>query len=222
MSDPLSCAATGDAPQPITDRLARADAYWLLARAFLPPPRGWLLSQWSEPLLSDLADLAPTLGLDLTRLHTAVATVQAQRAALESAGGPMADWLVAYSAIFLTPPVDAPLNTGLLLEGSLAGTVAQQAAQCYREGGFAPAENFRDLPDHVAMQLEFVAHLLERAEQGDEAAEALAEDFVRHFVAAWAPLLEQACQRASAREPGALVWAALAQVIQQLLPAPTD
>lgn len=195
---------------------ARADACWLLARAFMPPPHGWRFRDWFEPLLADLEDLAAPLQLDLAAVQAAGRQVAELRRDTEDGGGPGADWLVAYAALFLTPPVLAPLNTGLLLEGSLAGWVAQQAKACYQTAGFEPCEDFHDLPDHVAMQLEFMARLLDRAALDIEA-RALVESFSHHFPAAWAPLLQQACQRAAPREPAGHVYAALAGLIPQVL-----
>lgn len=199
-------------------RAARAEAFWLLARAFMPPPRGWRFGDWYGLLITDLEELSGTLQLDLAALRAAAQQAIDLRRDVDEAGGPGADWLVAYASLFLTPPVPAPLNAGLLLEGSLAGSVAQQALACYQAGGFAPSDDFHDLPDHVAVQLEFMARMLDQ-QTNDGERQALADSFAHHFLRAWAPLLQQACQRAAAQEPAGWVYAALAGIVLQLVSA---
>ena len=203
-------------PTDVEAVVAQTDACWVLARAFTPPPAGWSFATWSEPLLADMESISDALSLDADRLRASVAAECARRATL---GCAQEDWLIDYSALFLVPPIAVPLNTGLLLEGTLAGTVAQQALQCYARAGYTPSPTFRDLPDHVGMQLEFLGHLLERAAAGDAAAADDADAFIQHFVAPWAPLLRQACERAQARLPAAAVYAALAYWLECWLQA---
>ena len=133
----------------------------------------------------------------------------------EMAEGPLAEgpWLVEYSRLFLVPPVPVSLNTGIYLEGALAGVSAQMMVQCYAAAGFAPRESFRDLPDHVAMQLEFVAALLERA-QHDPASLEMAREFAEEFMAHWTGPLRGALEKASDKHPTARVYGALAELLQ--------
>ncbi len=188
-----------------------ADLFVVLAAAFAPPPAGLSARGWCEPLAADLRDLGHALDLD---------TTAAQRALRELANGPLAvgSWLVEYSRLFLVPPVAATLNTGIYLEGGLAGVSAQMIAQCYATAGFAQKEGFRDLPDHVTIQLEFVGALLGRYADGDADAMAMAREFTDGFVNHWTGPLHAACAKASTSHPAAIVYAALADV----LPAATD
>jgi TorA maturation chaperone TorD len=65
--------------------------------------------------------------------------------------------------------------------------------ELYREGGFDVSDEFRDLPDHVAAELEFLYLLLFRSAQaaavGDmearTAATALRNRFLREHLGAW-------------------------------------
>lgn len=184
-----------------------ADLFVLLAAAFAPPPAALTARDWCEPLAADLAELGGALELD---------TAAAERSLRATAAGPLAGepWLVEYSRLFLVPPVPVTLNTGLYLEGSLAGASAQMMAQCYAAAGFTQRETFRDLPDHVAIQLEFVAALLERGAPGDEDAAAMAQEFAEGFVAHWAPLLQRACATAAAEHSAAAVYAELARLLE--------
>jgi TorA maturation chaperone TorD len=111
------------------------------------------------------------------------------------------------------PPVPVTLNTGIYLEGGLAGVSAQMMANCYTTAGLAQKENFRDLPDHVAIQLEFVGALLGRYADGDADALAMACEFTEGFVVHWIEPLRGACLKASASQPAAGVYAALAGVL---------
>lgn len=189
-----------------TAALLWSDLMHCLARAFLPPPAHLTAGAWCEALAGDLADLGRELGLDIA---AAIDTVR------RAGSGPATDdpWLVEYSRLFLVPPVPVTLNTGIYLEGALAGASAQMMAQCYATAGFAQREAFRDLPDHVAIQLEFVGLLLGRSADDDDAL-AMAQEFTEGFVAHWVAPLRAACVKASAAHPAAAVYAALTDVLQ--------
>lgn len=193
--------------------LHRADLWFVLARAFLPPPPSLSFPHWADALAQDLAELATALGLH-AEAALAVLNCPPQHIALTT--DPTA-WLVSYAGLFLTPPVRVPLNTGLYLEGSLGGEAAHMMRMCYERAGFAPNQSFRDLPDHVAMQLEFLGWLEERAAQGDDQAAEFATEFLDSFVSGWAEPLERACRAAADERPEAAVFAELAALIRQLL-----
>lgn len=178
-----------------------------LSRAFLPPPAALSGGAWCAALAEDLEELGVLAG---TQTGDAVA-------ALRRVGtGPLAaePWLVEYSRLFLVPPVRVPLNAGIYLEGALGGTSSQMLAQCYARAGYARQESFADLPDHVGMQLEFVAALLERADRGEPGAGAFAREFLRDFVDHWAGPLRAACSKCAAEGDGAAVYAALAGLVE--------
>lgn len=199
-----------------------ADLLLCLSRAFLPPPASWSACDWAQPLSDDLADLGASLDIDAAPVRAALDAECARWAAAERLGDGSADpWLVEYTRLFLTPPVKVPLNSGLYLEGSLGGSAAQMMLSCYQSAGVAPDERFRDLPDHVAMQLEFVGRLYERAARGDADAEDMAEEFCRAFVDHWAAPLEQACRQAAATLPAARVYAELAALLRVAIEHPS-
>jgi len=184
-----------------------SDLLHCLARAFLPPPADLPARAWCEALADDLTDLARELELDI-----AAAIISLRR--LESEPASDEPWLVEYSRLFLVPPTPVTLNTGIYLEGGLAGVSAQMMAQCYESAGFAQREAFRDLPDHAAIQLEFVGALLERSAGDDRDALAMAREFAEGFVAHWVGPLRAACLEASAAYPAAAVYATLADVLR--------
>ena len=201
--------------------LDRADLLFCLARAFMTPPEGWTVCDWAQPLADDLAELGASLGVDTDGVQAALdGECSRWASAARLADGSADPWLVEYSRLFLMPPVAVPLNTGLYLEGSIGGTAARMMRSCYETAGVVPSEAFHDLPDHVVMQLEFVARLMERSARGDADGMAMAEEFCSEFVHAWARPLEQACATASTRFPAARVYAALARLVRQAVDDP--
>jgi TorA maturation chaperone TorD len=201
--------------------LDRADLLFCLARAFLPPPAGWSVCDWAAPLSDDLGDLCAALGIDATGAQSALdAECGRWTQAARLADGHADDWLVEYARLFLMPPVVVPLNTGLYLEGSVGGSAAQMMRACYLAAGIEPDEGFRDLPDHVAMQLEFLARLYERAARGDVDAPAMADEYCQSFVQGWAHALHAACEVAAGWLPAARVYAALTRLMAAALQVP--
>lgn len=201
--------------------LDRADLLFCLARAFMTPPAGWSVCDWAQPLADDLTELGASLGVDTDGVQAAlVGECSRWASAARLADGSADPWLVEYSRLFLMPPVAVPLNTGLYLEGSIGGTASQMMRSCYETAGIVPSESFHDLPDHVAMQLEFVARLMERSARGDADGMAMAQEFCSEFIHAWAGPLEQACATASTRFPAARVYAALARLVRQAVGDP--
>lgn len=184
-----------------------ADLFFCLAAAFLPPPAQVDTRTWCESLAGDLADLGASLDLD---------TAPASAALRDAAKTPDAaePWLIAYSRLFLVPPVPVTLNTGLYLEGSLGGMSAQMIEQCYATAGFSRREEFRDLPDHVGTQFEFIGALLERA---DEDAAAMAREFTDEFIRHWIDPLHAALTRVAERDAAARAYAALTRAAQAAL-----
>lgn len=201
--------------------LQRADLMYCLAQAFLPPPAGWSIRDWGQPLLEDLQEIGVQIGVDTEPVRQAIAMecerwTDLARQAPDEAD----DWLVEYARLFLVPPVPVALNAGIYLEGALGGTSTQMMRSCYEAAGVEPDERFRDLPDHVAMQIEFIARLLERAARGESEAADMAGEYCAEFVHAWAEPLQQACQQAAARFPAARVYAALVQLLRTLVHDP--
>jgi TorA maturation chaperone TorD len=202
--------------------LHQADLLYCLARAFMPPPQGWSVRDWAQPLQADLDDIGPMLGLDVSGVQAALqAECQRWAAAARLDDGAADAWLVEYSRLFLVPPMVVPLNTGLYLEGAVGGTAAQMMRSCYETAGIVPDDGFHDLPDHVAIQIEFLARLVERGARGDDDGGAMADEFATEFVHAWAGSLEQACAAAAGGHPAAAVFAALARLLRQALGDPS-
>jgi TorA maturation chaperone TorD len=183
----------------------RAAFYLCLARAFLPPQEAATYAAIKLHLADDLSDLVTTLNYPaadhLGNLRKAVAKV-ADRLAL----------LHAYSQLFLAPPVPVTLNAGRYLDGAVMGRATVAIEKCYRDAGLDRAGSFHDLPDHVALQLEFVAYLCASEAAGD-APGIKADDFLASFARYWLPPFVTALEKAGGQDGAARVYLCLARLL---------
>lgn len=160
----------------------RAEFYLCLARAFAPPTGSGDLALLREELPADLQDLAVECGYDLAdalaAYREAIATVPDGKALL-----------VTYSRLFLVPGDRHPaLNTCVYLDGAVGGGSVRAMETCYQRCGLEKDEGFPDLPDHLSVQLEFVAWLLGAeiaAAEGQATPPLSAAEFLHSFVARW-------------------------------------
>ena len=163
---------------------ARAEFYLCLARAFLAPRDDALFHAMRDVLADDLEELGSRLGYEVA---APLADLREQMLALPDA---MA-LLQVYSAIFLAPPTAAHINTGQYLDGAINGGSVKEMEEAYQLCGVQRDECFRDLSDHVSVQLEFVAMLYAsqaRRFSGEGAAAGLRVDpghFLQIFVLRW-------------------------------------
>ncbi|MDZ7802050.1 MAG: molecular chaperone TorD family protein [Trueperaceae bacterium] len=96
-----------------------------------------------------------------------------------------------YARLFLGPfEVRVPPYASWFLETDqgMMGPVAQAAAKAYAAAGLGPADGPRELPDHVAVELEFCYLLGYRGlEEGDGEALAQLDGFWRDQMMPWLP-----------------------------------
>ena len=179
---------------------AVAEFYLCLARAFLPPHTDNDYRALAVYLTDDLADLAGEIGYPISE------PLAQLRVAFDALPEPLT-LLQLYSKLFLTPPAPVALNTGRYLDGAVMGGSVQAIEGWYRYRGLERDESFHDLPDHVTLQLEFVARLFAGAaaahQAGDDAEarrlEAEARAFLGAFVARWLPGFCTALERTLAK-----------------------
>ncbi|HXF65195.1 MAG TPA: molecular chaperone TorD family protein [Burkholderiales bacterium] len=187
----------------------RAAFYLCLSRAFLPPPGRAARAALGGLLAEDLEELAGGLG------YPCAAELRALRAALAEVPGPLA-LLRCYSELFLVPPAPVPLNAGLYLDGAVMGPFTAEVEARYAGAGLARSERFRDLPDHVALQLEFVAYLCACEAQAGEGP-ARSREFLASCVEPWLAPFVAALEQACARNAHARVYLSLARILQAAL-----
>lgn len=168
-----------------SEDLSNAETFLCLARAFAIPGEAAMREAMRGALASDLRELVAFRGATaaawVDRLEKEMAALE-EDSALE----------VVYARLFLVPGDRHPsLNTAAYLDGAIAGGSMHQMIECYAACGLQAHSGFRDLPDHVTVQLEFVAWLYaarETARSGEGSLPPLEpEEFLARFVARWAP-----------------------------------
>ena len=127
--------------------LARADVYRLLSACYYQPEEAFLEEDIFGQLKSAMAILAPDR----------VADVAAMEDGFRESG--CDELLLDYTRLFLGPfGILAKPYGSVYLDGEniVMGDSTMRALALYREGGFEMAEDFREMPDHVALELEFL------------------------------------------------------------------
>ena len=108
------------------------------------------------------------------RIHPDLAA-RARRLGEEFAAEGAQDLLLDYTRLFLGPAhIVAKPYGSIWLEGqdSLMGKSTIEVVALYREGGFELDDDFRELPDHVAAELEFLYLLIFRQNQAHRTGDA--------------------------------------------------
>lgn len=129
-------------------------------------------------------------------MRTAAIEVEAGMALLAEAAGaafdqqPIEQLQIDYTRLFLNPsgPLASPYESAWIAgrDPMLVGEITQSVLASYRSGGFEVDADFKDLPDHIAAELEFLYALVFRearaAASGNEAERAEAVDLRRRFI----------------------------------------
>lgn len=209
--------------EPPADALAelapvRAAAYTFLSTAFYRPPSADLILSWADP--ADVADWAELLGEEgVARLHQfATAELPLGERVREASREftalflvPGAQAVAPYESVFRDPA--APNGS---VSGRLMGPPALEAQRWYRLAAQDLAPDFNDLPDHIALELAFVARLAQLEGEflaaGDveklTRARPMQRDFLATHLVPWmAPFTEAI--RARTRHPWFLGLAAI-------------
>jgi putative dimethyl sulfoxide reductase chaperone len=126
---------------------ARADLCRFLAACYYQPGAEFAEEKVFDSMLDAAAGIQPDLVARACRLGEAF-----------SAEGP-ASLLVDYTRLFLGPvnAIAKPYGSVWLdREETLMRDSTMAVVELYNEGGFEIDENFRELPDHIAAELEFL------------------------------------------------------------------
>jgi TorA maturation chaperone TorD len=167
---------------------ARADFCRLLAACYYQPDPAFAEERMFEAMATAGASLGPTFEADARALGEAFARE-----------GPQA-LLVDYTRLFIGPADKLASPYASTWLGRDGGSPVLPVLDLYEAGGFAIADHFRDLPDHVAAELEFLYLVVFRQAEatlaGDLDAlakwEALERRLLREHLGAWLPPFTQA------------------------------
>lgn len=174
---------------------ARGALYGFLSGAFAEPP--------SEHLLADLRDpeFAELLGqmFDRTFAEELQASVAAETDAAATLRQAFMDLFKVPGGRYVQPYESVYRDTreinGRQVGGLLMGPSAAAVQKWYRLAALEISPEFKDLPDHIALELHYLAHLCEREAEfgraGDDAkatrAREMERDFLKAHIVTWMP-----------------------------------
>lgn len=185
--------------------------FWLtLANAFMPPQRPETAEAFRTLLADDLDELCAAIDIgaqqELADLRHNLGRIQNDQ-----------ELLVDYSHLFLQPPIPVKLNLGIYVDGALNGPCLDVLENAYRLIGIAKRETFKDLPDHVAVQLETLAVLY-----GEPEPAMPPEQFANLCLVGALPRMARAIIAESAESPYAPLAVIATKAIAELVTAPDE
>lgn len=167
-----------------SNEAARADLCRLLAACYYQPAPEFAEEQLFDHLRDAARALDPSLEQKATRLGAAFARQNCE------------DLLVEYTRLFLGPtgaPAKPYGSVWLDAPDALMRDSTVAVARLYEQAGLQIADDFREVPDHIAAELEFLYLLILRRaaallnDDGGRAGEvtALERTFLREHLGAW-------------------------------------
>ena len=155
-------------------QLGRADAYRLLSACYYQPEDFFLEEEIFNQLRSAMARAGLAMDAEVSALEESFRSEGHEALTLD------------YSRLFLGPfDILAKPYGSVYLDGDkvVMGDSTLQVLALYREGGFEVADDFREMPDHVAVELEFLYLLSYRLGQMVDADEqSRLRDLKRRFL----------------------------------------
>ncbi|MDA8122631.1 MAG: molecular chaperone TorD family protein [Deltaproteobacteria bacterium] len=170
-----------------SSRLAiREDAYRLLASCFYLPSQ----ELFEERCLPALADLLEDLAPDAAR-HAREAAHAGEQASLESLAVEHARLFIGPFHLVAPPYGSFYLDDAKTVMGESTGRVSAFYGSC----GLNLADDFHELPDHIAVELEFLSFLVHKERESDVAGDrgeanrfaGLQRFFLDRFLLLWLP-----------------------------------
>lgn len=171
----------------ILEEKRRGDCYKLLAACFYLPRKNLCLE---EGLFQNLAalfgEVCPEAASCLAQMEEAFLTYSEEELSIE------------YARLFVGPfELKAPPYGSVYLDGGrrVMGDSTMEVVRIYEEAGLAMDKDFKELPDHIAVELEFMYYLIYKEVEALEKSEkdkALAfgeirNHFFNRFFSPWIP-----------------------------------
>jgi TorA maturation chaperone TorD len=197
----------------------RSRVYAALSIAFSAPREGIGVPGAPLAAVLILREAARALGAPIPERALAAIEGGARHATMNPAQGGADDLELEYNRLFVGPGAPRVYPYESLYQDSMGlvmGPSAGEALEAYRRSGLAVNTAFRDLPDHVAVELEFMARLcFEEARAGSAAEAGLAfrlkqqqRSFLDEHLAVWLPAL---CERVI-RETTSIMYRGVAEI----------
>jgi len=174
--------------------IARAVIYRFFSHCF-SHPGGELLELFHSARLEEFLQSWRYLGLDglesISRVHKWVARWPSRETAL-------LELEKEYTRLFITayPRVIAPPYSSVYLDGQglVWGRSTAEVARLYEAAGLGMSEDFHDIPDHIAAELEFASYLIVEEHKGEDNDDrptrglaSIEKKFLAEHLFAWAP-----------------------------------
>ncbi|MBI2288258.1 MAG: molecular chaperone TorD family protein [Chloroflexi bacterium] len=132
---------------------ARADVYGLLSQAYYTPEISFLKGDFLATLLRALGSL------EVDSFAGEVKNLEGYLQALSKSE----ELSLEYTRLFRGPvKAKAYPYESMYIEGGMMGTSTLDVLRRYGEAGVAIEEGFKDLPDHISAELEFMHYLCRR------------------------------------------------------------
>lgn len=163
------------------------DCLRLLSACFYPPKKQlYLQEHFFESLTSALDRVCPEASVFSKRMEVAFFNDSGQ------------DLMVEYARLFVGPyELKAPPYGSVYLdrERRVMGDSTMEVIKIYKEAGLSIDEDFKELPDHIAVELEFMYFLLYQEVEALENSESdrasglreIQERFSKRFFKPWIP-----------------------------------
>ena len=169
----------------LNDESSRMEAFRLLSDCYFLPDPG--LSEKLEPLESSMANVC----------EPAAEFIQKMSEAFEAAAN-LESLKVDFSKLFVGPyKLFAAPYGSVYLDGErkIMGDSTLDVKNRYREAGLDTAKNFKDAPDHISAELEFMYYLIFKEIESfsnsdiESAIDFIQKqkDFLEHHLMAWVP-----------------------------------
>lgn len=171
----------------VINKRIRSDCYRLLAACFYYPQKDVFMEErLFENLTQLLKHVCPEAALFSDKMGSAILNYSNE------------DLLVDYSKLFVGPSeLIAPPYGSIYLEAGkrVMGDTTMEVIGMYQKAGLSMSDDFKELPDHIAVELEFMSYLIfkeiEALKQSDfERAKGFIdkqEIFLNTFLRRWVP-----------------------------------
>ncbi len=165
----------------------RGDCYKLLSACFyLPKKELYLEESLFENLLMLLKTVCPDAAIFSTKMGEAIKKYSNEELAVE------------YAKLFIGPyELKAPPYGSIYLDQGrrVMGDSTMEVRKMFEEAGLSIDDNFKDLPDHISVELEFMYYLIHKeveALENSEIDKALSlketqQVFLNRFLKQWVP-----------------------------------
>jgi len=197
----------------------RSRVYAVLSTAFSSPREGLGAPGAPQAAVLILREASQALAIAVPERALAAIEEGGRHATMNLAQGGVDELEVEYNRLFVGPGAPRVYPYESLYRGSMSlvmGPSAGEVLQAYRRNGLAINTAFKDLPDHIAVELEFMARLCcEEARAGSAGRVDLAlrlkqeqRSFLYVHLASWLPAM---CERVL-RETTSTIYRGFAEI----------